>query len=151
MRVAVLVLITGVLYGQSTPALPSNWVGAGAAYPVAGWASYATLMSSKGQVYSFSSWDATVTKTRPHVIQSSARSGLATVLRTWGPVTLLGFAEAGVAAAQTTTTGAFSGGGVGVLKIGKTAWTIEVAVRVLKTPINGQQNEYELGTGRVGN
>ena len=137
------------------PTLPANWVGVGAGYtagatpPVNGWASYATLVSGKGQLYSFSSYDIVAGASKPHNITTSARTGFATLLKVWGPVYVLGFGTAGVAASGTATTGAFSGGGIAVLKLGKTAWTLEGGWRVLKTPINGVQNVYEFGTGRT--
>jgi hypothetical protein len=67
----------------------------------------------------------------------------------WGPVYVLGFGDGGIAATGANTTGAFSLGGMAVLKIAKTAWTIEVGVRKLKTPIAGNNNVYEFGTGRT--
>ena len=155
MRAAIVfILLLGVCFAQA-PTPPSNWIGAGAAYtaggqpPIAGWASYAVLVSGKAGLYSFSSYDLTVTKTKPYAVQTSARTGMALVIRTIGPLTILGLGDAGMAQAPTALTSAFSGGGIGVYRIGKTAWTIELAVRRLKTPINGSANAYEFGTGRT--
>jgi hypothetical protein len=157
MRFLLAVVLSGACFAQTPalPVLPSNWVGAGAAYagggqpPIAGWASYAVLVSGKAGLYSFSSYDLTVTKAKPYAVQTSVRTGMALVIRTIGPLTILGLGDAGMAQAPTSITGAFSGGGIGIYRIGKTAWTLEVAVRRLKTPINGTSNAYEVGTGRT--
>jgi hypothetical protein len=136
-------------------ALPNNWVGAGVGFtsgahpPVAGWASYAVKISDKGPLYSFSSYDITPSTTKPYTLQISTRTGFATVLRQWGPMNVIGFGDAGVATAVGATTGAFSGGGAAIWRIGKTAWTIEGCVRILKTAINGNNKVYEFGTGRT--
>jgi hypothetical protein len=141
-----------------TPApatLPQNWIGAGMAFnqsaspQINGWASYATLLSRSGQVYSFSTYDVTPIKVAgKYTVQTSTRTGFALVVRTLGPITILGMADAGVAASSLTTGSAFSGGGIGVWKLGKTQWTIEAGARLLKTT-SGQQTMYEGGWGRT--
>lgn len=144
------------LPAQPLASLPNSWMGAGAAWDqyttpqVAGWASYAKLVSSSGQLYSFTSWDATSSRARPYTAQTSVRSGLASVVRRFGPVYLLGFGDAGMAAAAGDFGGAFSGGGIVVIKLGKTNFTLELAARVLK--VAGQTNHviYEFGFGRTG-
>jgi hypothetical protein len=132
--------------------LPQNWYGAGASWngQAAGWASYAHLLSSSGQVYSYTTYDVTRTKERPYVT-SSARTGAAIVLRTLGPLTILGLADAGVATASTVTSGAFSGGGLAFVRLGKTDWTICGGARVVKAAATGagDQTVYEAGIGRV--
>jgi hypothetical protein len=146
---------------------PSNWVGVGAGFtsgatpPINGWASYAIKISDKGPIYSFSSYDIVSGKTKPFSIQTSVRTGFATVLRQWGPVYVLGFADAGMATAATvkttagtavaatTVTGAFSGAGAVIWQIGKTHWTLEGCVRYLATPINGNSRVLEFGSGRT--
>lgn len=169
---ACLCLVAGA-QSPATPQYPSNWVGVGAGFtsgatpPVAGWASYAIKISDKGPIYSFSSYDIVSGKTRPFSIQTSVRTGFATVLRQWGPVSLLGFGDAGMATAATTSataatptksatsvaattvTGAFSFAGAIVWQVGRTHWTIEGCARYLQTPINGNDKVYELGTGRT--
>lgn len=143
------------LRAQAPPALPQAWAGAGAAYnayagpPVNGWASYALLISAKAQVYSFTTHDLTSSTAKPYTVQTSVRSGLATVLRTLGPIVILGFGDAGLAAAGTSAGSAFSGGGVGLIRLGKTQWTIALGGRQLKTAIGGSQTIWEMGFGRM--
>jgi|SRR5579859_576013 len=140
----------------ATPTLPSQWMGAGAAWnqnttpQIAGWASYAKLVSGKGQTYSFTSWDVTSSKKTPFTAQTSARTGLAAVIRQLGPITVLGFGDAGMATSVSNFAGAFSGGGIAVIKLGKTNFTIELAARVLKVASQPNQVVYEIGLGRVG-
>lgn len=136
--------------------LPANWAGVGAAYNsyaapnIAGWASEASLISCSGQVYSFSSWDITSARTKPFTAQTSARTGIALVVRQFGPVYILGLGDAGVAAAASNLSGAFSGGGMGFVRLGKTNWTINVGARLLHTGIAGNETIYEFGLGRIG-
>lgn len=147
------------LPGQpTTPFLPNEWMGAGGAWnqashpQVAGWASYARLISAPAGLYSFTSWDLTI---RPKGVanagtsQSSTRTGMALLLRQLGPVSLLGLGDAGAAIPANGLAGAFSGGGIVVFKLGKWNLTLELAARVLK--VSGQPNQtiYELGFGRT--
>lgn len=136
----------------SAASLPTNWCGMGGAYngKGGGWLSYAILLSGKGQVYSFSSYDITLSATKPRTLQSSTRTGFATVLRSLGPLFLLGFGDAGAATNGSNVGGAFSGGGILVVKLGKTDWTLEGAVRYVKANATGQpgQTVYEFGVGR---
>lgn len=152
--ILLLALASGIGWGQV--ALPQNWAGAGTAYnsesrpAVAGWFSYATSISQKAQLYSFTSHDVFVSSAKPYTVQTSVRSGLATVVRTLGPVIVLGFCDAGFAAGGTNVGGSFSGGGIGIIRLGKTDWTIALAARVVKSSINstGNQTVYELGLGK---
>jgi hypothetical protein len=152
---ALLAALALALCARAQTALPQNWAGAGAALnqsskpPVAGWFAYATLISEKGQLYSISTHDVFLSSTKPYTVQSSARTGLATVLRTIGPLVVLGLGDAGMVAGGTALGGAFSAGGIGVLRLGKTNWTIALGARVIKTSTGGNQNVYEFGTGRT--
>lgn len=143
------------LLAQIDRPLPNNWAGTGAAYasfarpPVSGWFSYAVLVSEKGALYSFTTHDITSSKTRPYTIQTSVRTGLATLIRRIGPIALLGFGDAGMAGAAESLGAAFSGGGIGILQIGRTNWTLEIAVRRIKTTIGASQSVYEFGAGRT--
>lgn len=147
-------LAISTAWGQSNlpAALPQDWYGAGGSWngQAAGWASYARLLSNSGQVYSFTTWDVTRTKLKPYVT-SSARTGAAFVVRTVGPLTVLGLGDAGVATASTNTSGSFSGGGLLVVRLGKTAWTLCAGVRVVKAAATaaGSQTVIELGAGRL--
>lgn len=135
--------------------LPSNWAGAGAAYsdsirpPVSGWFSYAMLISEKGALYSFTTHDITSSRERPYTMQTSIRTGLATLMRRIGPIAVLALGDAGMAGAGSSLGGAFSGGGIAILQIGHTHWTLELAVRRIKTTIGETQSVYEFGTGRT--
>lgn len=139
----------------AAPVLPNQWMGAGAAWnqnttpQIAGWASYAKLVSAKGQTYSFTSWDITSSKAKPYTAQTSARTGLATVIRQFGPITLLGFGDAGMATSVSNFAGAFSGGGIVAIKLGKTDFTINLAARVIKVASQSNQVIYEFGFGRT--
>lgn len=149
-------LAKAILAQTSVPStlLPNNWAGFGAALnlaskpPVAGWYSYATLLSSKGQIYSFSTHDVLLSPQKPYRLLDSARTGAATVLRQFGPVTILGLGDIGMVASGASVGGAFSGGGLALVKLGKTNWDIVVGARVIKTSGNGNQDIYEIGLGR---
>jgi hypothetical protein len=94
---------------------PRNWGGAGAAYnsfvkpPLSGWISLANFISDKGPVDSFSTIDITSARTKPFTSQTSVGTGLATVIRQFGPVTILGFGVAGASMVATNLGGAFAG------------------------------------------
>ena len=155
MRFIFILSLAASCWGQVL--LPQNWAGAGAAYnsetrpAVAGWFSYAVLISQKGSLYSFTSHDVFLSSVKPYTVETSVRSGLATVVRSVGPIIVLGFGDAGFTAGGTSIGGAFSGGGIGVIRLGKTNWTLELAARVIKSSINptGNQTVYEIGAGRV--
>ena len=135
---------------------PPNWYGAGAAWnqmaspQINGWASYAHLLTAKGPVYSFTSWDVTSAKSPDHKFtpQTSTRTGLATVIRKIGPVTVIGLVDGGMAAASSNVSGAFSGGGVGIITLGKSSWNIVVGAKFLTTPLGGKQAAYQFGFGK---
>jgi hypothetical protein len=153
MKTTILLLATAMAAFAQTP-LPSNWIGAGIALSqetspqINGWASYAALVSRSGGIYSFSSYDVMpVTQGGKFTIQTSTRSGFALVIRTLGPITILGFGDGGIAASSLATTGAYSGGGIAVWKLGSTAWTMEVAARRIKTGA-GPATVCETGFGR---
>lgn len=153
--VLALVLFVGIGFGQNLPPLPNQWFGAGAAYnastkpAIAGWASYAHLMSGSAQTYSFTSYDVTSLNPKTFTAQSSVRTGLATVIRCYKNACLLGYGDLGVAVSASNLGGAFSGGGIGVIRIGKSQWTGLVAARVIKTSLGPQQAVYEIGVGRM--
>ena len=139
----------------TTTELPPNFYAAGAgwnqyAHPqINGWASMAHLISTPGVgIYSYSTYDVTSRTARPFTIQTSTRTGFATLVRRYGPVSIFGLGDAGVALSGTNLGVAFSGGGVGVIKIGKSAWCVVLGARVLKTAISSTQTIYEAGIGR---
>ncbi len=135
---------------------PQAWAGAGGAWnstarpQVTGWVSYAVLLSEKGQVYSYTSQDLIPLRVNHLLtIQSSTRTGLATVFKQLGPITILAYGDAGIASIGTVTGGAFAGGGIAVIRLGKTNWTIEAGARLLKSSVGGEQPIYTIGWGRA--
>jgi hypothetical protein len=153
MKTTILLLAAALAAFAQTP-LPSNWIGVGVALnqqaspQINGWASYAALLSRSGGVYSFSSYDVTpIKQAGKYTIQTSTRSGFALMIRTLGPITVLGLADAGIAASSLATTAAYSGGGIALWKLGSTAWTMEIAARRIKAG-SGITTVYEAGFGR---
>ena len=150
MRVPVLVFCAVSLAAQT---LPSTWAGGGAAYSpggspkVAGWASIATLVAKTQQVYSFTSVDITPLAGHFSPTQMSLRTGVATPLRTFGPLTILGLADAGLASTGTATSGAYSGGGIAVWRLANN-WTVEAGARLVKSG-SATIVVWEVGPGRV--
>lgn len=154
------------LPGTATPAamtLPTNWIGLGGAYdpsPSAspkstGWGTYARLLSPSQGLYSFTTWDTsgvTLKGFKPgtvvQAVQQSMRTGMALAIRQIKGFTLLGLGDAGLATVGATTTEAFSGGGIGVYRFAS-GWTVELGVRVLKTPAGGTETIYEYGMGKT--
>jgi len=103
------------------------------------------MVSQTGQVYSYSTYDAV--PVRGMVPMISTRTGLATPLRQFGPVTLVGFGTAGVAQGAEAVQLALSGGGIGIWKF-KSGLTVELGARVVKA---GAVNMavYEFGFGKA--
>ncbi len=159
MRLLLALALAAACSAQSN--LPANWAAMGASYnsvskpPLAGWFAYAHLISESAQLYSYSAHDVFLSPTKPYTIMSSIRSGLATPLRTIGNCTgtclmALGLGEAGMAAGGTSLAGAFSGGGVGILKFGKTHWTLAIGGQMLKVAGGvGSQTLIFAGFGRA--
>lgn len=158
---AALVLATTVVAAAQVaappPALPSNWVGLGAAYgpPTTGWASYARAVSAKQGIYSYTTYDVTLSKTRQ--IQTSTRTGLGIVLRQVAlgslVVSVLALGDVGVVTGAanppaTGSTAATAYGGSGGLLVQKkgSPWTAAVFVRRLQLS-TGLQTVYEGGVG----
>lgn len=144
------------LYGQSTDKVASRttnttFYAAGvSALPQTkpeptGWAVIATEINTKNQIYSFSETDYTLSNGK---LVSSARTGLATPLRSFGAFTLYGLGDAGVATTGTSTGSAFAGGGFVLIPIKKSGWDLLVGARVLKTMVGGSQAYMEVGIGR---
>ena len=164
MRLLLPFLLAGGLFAQTAPNtvpvtatvnLPTNWAGVFATYgtKAGGSFSYATLLSGKGQIYSFTTYDESVVKstTGGYVVQSSPRTGFATLFRNIGPVYLFVFGDAGTSTTGTNTGGAFGPGGMCLVRLGKTDWTIQGAVRYIKNtlPSLPDQTIYELGFGHI--
>jgi len=137
-------------------AYPSTWYGVGAAWNSAaspkfnGWGSLAILAQKSVPLYSFTSYDVNAVRSgKGYQLKDSARTGVAMVIKQIGPANVLALGDAGAATSNTATTGAFSGGGGIVVKLGGGKWTLCGFARVLK--INGSANQtvYELGFGRT--
>lgn len=146
----ILVLLFLVLsLGAQT--LPNYWLGAGLGYNSKGspktteWASFAALVNQTGQIYSYSSYDASFGKGR--VLTTSTRTGVATVLKQYGRLYILGFGQAGTAQTNGAFTSSFSGGGMAFYRR-KNDFTFEFGARIEK---NGSISSprYEFGAGKV--
>jgi len=149
MKSLVGLLLASIAFCQSP--LPSGWAGGGVSYGVhgGGWVSTAFLVNSKTETYSFTTFEETLSKTKPYLIISSVRSGACTVMKSLGNFSLLGCLDVGSATSGTNAGLAYSGTGVGVYKIGKTNWTILVPVRYVKTAAPAATSTIlELGIGR---
>jgi hypothetical protein len=135
----------------TTTALPNNWVGAWASWDgrFGGGASYATLISGKGQVYSFTSYMQTVAPTKPFKLLNSTETGLAMLMRQMGPISLFAFAQGGQTNNGTTVSASFSGGGLVTIRLGKTNWDIAAAIQPSTSGVTGQMRAYKLGLGRI--
>lgn len=145
---------------EPTTSYPPNWIGVGAAYgpPVTGWASYARAVSTKQGVYSYTTYDVTLSKT--HQLQTSTRTGFGLILRqvaVGGMVaSLVALGDVGVVTGVATApaTGsaanvAYGGSGGVVVQLSKTSnWTAEVFVRRVQLS-TGLQTIYEVGWGRT--
>lgn len=145
---------TPVVTTSSSDSLPSEGIALGAAYApggtpnIAGWVSQWNRISSG--FYNYNSFDITSLKQNPYTTQNSARAGIAYFIKSIGPVQVFGLGDAGIATAAnskgTSVGSAFSGGGGGVLPLGKSQdYGLIFCVRVLKTALAGSQNVYELG------
>ena len=141
----------------STPSAPSNWIGIGAAYgpPVTGWASYAKAISTTQGLYSFSTYDVSLSKTRQ--LQTSTRTGAGLIVRTLpiGKLKLnliaLGDVGAVIGAATAPASGstaalAYSGSGGVIGQWGTSKITGCLFVRRVQLS-TGLQTVYEAGIG----
>lgn len=146
MRLLALFLLAASAFAQA----PANWLGAGASYnPYAdpgGWIAYATLLSQKGPVYSFSEITITNATKGKFTPQTSVTTGFATTLRTFGPVSVMGLANVGVTTSSNATGSAYAGGGVVLWQI-KPSLTLVVGAQMLRTSAQ-MQAVYSFGVGR---
>lgn len=110
----------------------------------------ATEISASQQIYSFNETDwipVRQTGTNKYTVQTSARSGFATMLRKFGPATLYALADAGVATNGGATGAAYAGGGVLTIPL-KSGWILFPGVRMLKSSVGGTQVVLGLGIGK---
>jgi hypothetical protein len=94
-------------------------------------------------IYSYSSYD--VQPVAGKIPMTSARTGVATILKQIGPVYVLGLATAGGAATSTATTGSFAGGGAVVYRYKTSPWTGIFEVQV----VSNTGRTIRLGIGRT--
>lgn len=148
---ALLLLLRGC---APAPALAQTFYGAGVSLIAqsspkpSGWAVVATEVNQKQALWSFSETDLTTAAIRNGLlaVQSSARTGIATTLRSFGKWTLYGLADGGVATVGTATGGAYAGGGLLVIPV--KAINLLLGVRILKTSVGGTQSIIEIGFGK---
>ncbi len=158
-KILLRVLVSCAIFGAKAAeraVTPSWWYGTGAGWnsyaapEVNAWFSYGTLVSKKRELYVITSWDATSAKEQSYAVQTSVRTGLATIVKRMGPVTVVGLGEMGAAASGSNLGVAFGTGGLGVMRLGKTDWTLVFGARVIKTALSNQQTIFEFGIGRLG-
>jgi hypothetical protein len=150
---AIVLFFAFVLATLAQTQAPKNFAAAGFGYnPAAspdGWLAYATLLTDKGPIYNYS--EITITsasvKAGQFKAQTAITTGVATTVKTYGPLTIFGLANAGMATTGSTIGGAFAGGGVAVWKIKNSVWSIVIGAQVLKTTANTQVLA-SIGVGR---
>ena len=106
-------------------------------------------MSAPQHVYSISELDFTVVgnilKKQPVTVQTSARTGAAVWLRSFGQFNLFGLANAGVATTGTNSSGAFAGGGMLTFPTRWKALYGTIGIRILSSSVGGTQTLIESG------
>jgi hypothetical protein len=111
------------LWAPQGQAQPANYIGLGAGYNggttpnLNVTASYATLISKSGGLYSFTSGDYFSARTRPFSVSSSLRTGVAMVVRGWSHFTLLEMFNAGAAGGAGGVMPSLGAGAIGVLTL----------------------------------
>lgn len=159
-----LALFAGCLWaegGATTPpppdTLPTDWYGGFVSYntssspKVGGGGVEASLLSKSAQLYSFSAWDVTLIRQGGKwSYQSTPRTGLAMIIKSFGPIYIIGTGNMGVATAGANASLASSAGGIVLVKLGTTQWTLFGGYHILHTgALGGTQTVPELGIGRT--
>jgi hypothetical protein len=136
----------------TAPPPPQNFVGVGYLYNPSGspkstgWASYGKLIDPKSTSYFFTTEDAIMVRTPTLQLQTSARVGVATLMKTLGPVQIFGIVDGGGATTGTASGGAASGGGLAQIPIGKSHYHFAAGFRIFKTSTSsGTPKAYEFG------
>ncbi|HLG97123.1 MAG TPA: hypothetical protein VKX49_12495 [Bryobacteraceae bacterium] len=135
----------------SIPAAAQTFYGAGitllpqSSPKPSAWFVAATNISKTQDVWSFSETDAVLVNKR---IVTSARTGIATGLRSFGPWKLFALANAGVATNGGATSGAYAGGGVltGPFPHSSRLKTI-LGTRIIRSGVGGTTVTYNIGFG----
>lgn len=109
-----------------------------------GWAAVAVEASKTTQIWSISGMDfISVGKT----IQTSAWTGIATPLRTFGTATLYALGAGGAATTGTNSGGAFTGGALLYIPIPNSAVAFVLGYAIEKTSISPSAQLIKLGIG----
>jgi hypothetical protein len=114
-----------------------------------GWACLAVLANTKAQLWSFSEMDYTAIRApgpTGFTVQSSILSGLATPLRTFGPVTMYALGAGGAATTGSTSSGAVTGGTIFYIPL-KNGNALVLGYEALKG-VAGTQQIIKIGFGK---
>ena len=128
-------------YGAGTSLLPQS------SPKPTGWAVFGTLASSKGQIWSVSEVD--FTRGTGKLVQSSVRTGIATPMRSFGPVTIYVLGDAGAATVGSNSSAAFGTGSVALIPIRKSGYSVMIGFRAIQSAVGGLQQTVEIGFGKV--
>jgi hypothetical protein len=134
------VLCLWALRGQ---AQGSNYVGIGAGYNggttpnLNVTATFATLITKSGGLYSFTSGDYYSARTKPYSVTSSLRTGVALVIRGWSRFTLLEMFNAGAAGGGGGVAPSLGVGVIGMVRL-KSGFALAVDVHEAKQVGNAQ-------------
>jgi hypothetical protein len=129
-----IVLCLGLLRIQ---AQSSNYVGIGAGYNGGTTpnfnvtATFATLITRSGGLYSFTSGDYYSARTKPYSVTSSLRTGVAMTIRSWSRFTLLEMFNAGAAGSAGGVAPSLGVGVIGMVRL-KNGFALAVDVHEAK-------------------
>jgi hypothetical protein len=130
---------------STTAALPQNWLGifAGYAEKVDGTLCGAILVSQSAQAYSYSCYHAVPQHNAVPI--TTLQTGVALLLRSFGPVSLYALGTGGTATSSTAITAAFSGGGLLVWNLPKNL-TLQLGFQMDKAG-SATVPDYMIGIG----
>lgn len=143
---------------------PQNWGAVGGGYcngQPCGIGAFATLISAKGPVYSFTEYQLTSVKANPFSAQTTTSTGFCTTGKDMDlgklHLTIMACATAGVSvasvstgpAASSTAGIAFTGGGIGILSADKLwpkfkGWNLSVVAQQMKTTVGASPTVFVL-------
>ena len=115
----------------------SNYVGIGAGYNGGTTpnfnvtATFATLITRSGGLYSFTSGDYYSARTKPYSVTSSLRTGVAMTIRSWSRFTLLEMFNAGAAGSSGGVAPSLGVGAIGMVRL-KSGFALAVDVHEAK-------------------
>ena len=144
-----LILLVPFANGQSFYALGVSALPQSSPKPT-GWGALAIQASSKYQVYSISGVDFAVVG-KPLTVQTSAWTGIATPLRTFGPLTFYALGAGGAATVGTASGRSLTGGTIAYAKWPAGKWYRFVpnifGYAIENSTVGGTQNLIKLGYG----